>query len=355
MNAAGTRSAPVEALIGRRCLLGGALGVAASISGCADRDTSVLLRGAGATLPHRLYAHWIERYEAIIPAVHVDYQAVGSASGLRQLYARMSDFGASDAPARDAPFDLLHIPTAVGAVALAHRLPGLERPLVLRPHAIGAIFEGAARRWTDPRIAADNPGVRLPDLPVIPVFRSDGSGATQIFTEWLGERTGSARRGLVAHFPAGIGARGSDGVAAAVSRIAGALGYLEVAHARAAGLAVAEVASRDGEVAVAPTDAGVDLAAAALPPDLPLTSGLGAGRRGSYPLASFTYLLVPRDTADDGRSNALARFFFWLLGPGQADCEPLGYRPLPAAVAARARRLLTDELRAGSRPALRAD
>jgi len=315
----------------------------------------MVLRGAGATLPHRLYAHWIERYERMVPAVHVDYQAVGSASGLRQLYAKMADFGASDAPAHDAPFDLLHVPTAVGAVALAYRLPGLDAPLVLRPTAIAAIFGGDARRWTDRRIQEDNPHLQLPDLPVTPIFRSDGSGATQIFTEWLGEHAGSKRRGMVAHFAAGIGARGSNGVTAAVTRIPGALGYVEVAHARASHLVVAEIASRAGDAPVALDDESVDLAARSLRHDLPLTTRLGTNLPGSYPLTSFTYLLVPRETADDGRASALARFLFWVLGPGQEDCAPLGYRPLPVAVAARARRDLVSELRAGSRAALRAD
>lgn len=330
------------------------------VVGC-DGQGGVVLRGAGATLPQRLYAHWIQRYEAVARAVHIDYQAVGSASGVRQLYARMADFGASDAPARDAPFDVLHVPTAVGAVALTHRLPGLSRPLVLRRLATAAIFSGRARRWTDPLIQADNPGTALPDLPVVPIFRSDGSGATQIFTEWLGAGSASTT-GMVAHFPAGLGARGSDGVASAVSRVPGALGYVEVAHARAAQLAVAEVGTQEGEAPVALTDDSVDLAAAMLPSDRPLTSRLGGDRHGGgdaagggYPLASFTYLLVPRVTADDGRSSALARFLFWLLGPGQDDCAQLGYRPLPSAIAARARDVLIRDLRAGTRPAFRAD
>ncbi len=342
---------------GRRAVLRWAAASALAcpaLVGCGASD-GVVLRGAGATLPQHLYAHWIERHEAIEAAVHIDYQAVGSASGLRQLYARMADFGASDAPARGAPFEVLHVPAAVGAVALAHRLPDLSRPLVLRPRATSAIFSGAARRWKDPLIQADNPGVALPDLPVVPIFRSDGSGATQIFTEWLGAGSASTRGGMVAHFQAGLGARGSDGVAGAVSRVPGALGYVEVAHARAAQLAIAEVGTEGGDAPIALTDESVDLAAATLPADRPLTSRLGSDVRGGYPLASFTYLLVPRVTADDGRSSALARFLFWLLGPGQEDCARLGYRPLPAAIAARGRDVLIGELRAGTRPALRAD
>jgi phosphate transport system substrate-binding protein len=333
--------------IGRRAMLAFALACA----GCAEGG-ALVLRGAGATLPHRLYTHWIDRYASVARSVRIDYQAVGSASGLRQLYARMADFGASDAPARGAPFDLLHVPTAVGAVALAHRLP---RPLVLRPPAVAAIVAGQASRWSDPRIAADNPGAELPDVPVIPIFRSDGSGATQIFTEWLGDALGSPRRGMSSHFPAGLGARGSDGVAAAIARVPGALGYVEVAYAKAAQLSVAEIASHEGAAPIAPTDASVDLAADSLPADVPLTTRLGGESSGGYPLASFTYLLVPRVTPDDGRSSALARFFFWVLGPGQEDCAKLGYRALPPAVAARARRILIDDLVAGSRPALRAD
>lgn len=347
----------------RRALVAAGWGIAA-LAGCDDRDR-IALRAAGATLPHPLYAHWIARYAAIAPRVRIDYQPVGSAAGVRQLALGMADVAASDAPVHVASLDLVHLPTAASAVAIVHHVPGLARPLRLGPRAVGAVFAGAVQRWDDAVIARDNPGVALPALPIVPVHRADGSGATEVLTRWLdrhGALAGGARPGLFSPFTSGLAGRGSNGVSGIVARVAGALGYVEIGHARAAGLDVVAVAAGDDDPGTLPDDdevaratgsAGSEVAIGTEPPGA--TPSLAGGPAVGYPLTSFTYVLVRRDGEDEARASALARFLWWALGPGQEDCAPLGYHPLPAAIAARARAVLARDVSTGGRPALRID
>jgi phosphate transport system substrate-binding protein len=336
----------------RRALLLSTAAIA--LGGCAGESAPTVVRGAGATLPYPLYARWIARYRGVEPRVRVDYRAVGSAAGIRQLLAGMAEFGATDAPFRASPFPLLHVPTTASAVALAYGPLGLPRPLRLGPRALAAIFGGAAARWSHPAIGADNPGLSLPDWPLVAVHRSDGSGATQLFTEHLARACPGLgiEPGMLARFPAGVGARGSDGVAGVVARVRGSIGYVEIVHARAAGLALAAIASGDGDPGVAPTEDSVRAAA----------SGLGVGGEpsghrpsSSYPLTGLSFLVAPASSAHPQRAAALARFAFWILGPGQRDCEELGYLPLPQALVGRARSLVAEGLSSSAGRALRID
>lgn len=357
-----------DAGLSRRALLEGALATCLGGAGCAPPE-GLSLRGAGATLPYPLYARWIALHARVAPRVHLDYQGVGSASGLRQVQLGMADFAATDAPLRATLLDVLHIPTAVVAVALAHDLPGLTglsplgSPLGLRlgPRLLAGIFEGRVRSWRDAAVAADNPGLGLPDLPIVPVHRSDGSGATMIFSEWLARtaardgRTLAIAPGMLARFPSGVGARGNDGVARVVARLPGAIGYVEVAHARRADLVTAAVSEREGEGGAAPEPAAIAAAASEVADALDVQARRQEVSPGAYPLTTFTYLVVPREIPDRGRAAALARFVHWILGPGQAECERLGYQPLPPALAARARELVARDLLSSGSPALRVD
>jgi len=342
---------------GRRAVLLWAGGLAWG-AGCADAPGQVQIRGAGATLPRPLVSHWIARYRAIAPRVAVSYHAVGSAGGVRQLRAGMAELAASDAPLLVPHDGLLQLPTTASAVALAHCLPGLEAPLRLGPRALAAIYLGRALRWNDGEIARDNPGVTLPDLAVVPVHRSDGSGATALFTAWLARRgaTGGALHpGMHARFPVGLGARGSDGVAGMVRRVAGAVGYVEVVHARAAGLEVAAIASNDADPGTLPDAANIARALDAATAGDDLTSLLEVGPRVGYPLTSFTWVVTRRAMDDVPRATALAHFLWWVLGPGQDDCAALGYHPLSPELRVRARAVLVQELRVAGRAALQID
>ncbi len=318
-------------------------------AGCAGerrQARAVTLTGAGATFPFPLYTRWIEEYTSRTPGVVINYQSIGSGAGVRQLLAGTVDFGASDTPMTDAelaraPSPVLHIPAALGAVAVTYNLPELRRPLRLTPEVLADLFLGRVTRWDDERLKAANPGVDLPDRAVMVVHRSDGSGTTEIFTAYLSRVSPRWReevgKGKAVDWPVGIGAKGNEGVTGQVRLTAGSVGYVELVYAVRNGLPVARLRNGEGNFVapgVASVRAAADAAAGTLPPDLRV-SIVDAPGPDSYPLSAFTYILVYRDQPDRRRGEELARFLWWAVHDGQRFNEGLHYAPLPPAVVAR--------------------
>ncbi len=305
----------------------------------------VTLQGAGATFPAPLYQVWFETYGEQHPNVRIDYQAIGSGGGIKAITEGTVDFGASDAPMKDDEIaklppgrSILHVPTALGAVVVIVNLPGVDG-VQLDGQNVADLFLGTIRKWNDPKIAANNPGVTLPDRDVVVVHRSDGSGTTNAFTTYLAAVSDAWKNGPGAGkevaWPTGIGAQGNDGVAGGVKQSEGAVGYVELNYAEQAKLTSAKLKNADGAF-VAGSTAGVtaaaDAAAADFPADLrqaPIINGPGAE---TYPIASYTYLLLDTEMRDADKAAALVAFVAWAITDGQSAEGELGYAPLPKAV-----------------------
>ncbi len=308
-------------------------------------SAAITLQGAGATFPAPLYQSWFDAYGGLYPNLKIDYQAVGSGAGIKAITQQTVDFGASDAPMKDADIaalpsgtTVLHIPTALGAVVVIYNLAGVAT-LNLDAQNVADIFLGTITNWNDPKIAANNPGVTLPDKPVLVVHRSDGSGTTNAFTSYLSavstDWSTKVGKGTDVKWPTGIGAKGNDGVAGGVQQNDGAVGYVELNYATQAKIPAANLKNADGAFVAASTagvTAAANAAAASFPADnrqAPIINGPGAD---TYPIASYTYLLVFQDQKDAAKAQALVAFIAWALTDGQAAEEGLGYAPLPAAV-----------------------
>jgi phosphate transport system substrate-binding protein len=317
-----------------------AAAAALALAGTA-RAAPLLVNGAGATFPAPLYMKWFAEYHRLHPELAFNYQAIGSGGGIQQITAGTVDFGASDAPMKDEQIakipDVVHVPTVLGAVVVTYNAPGLTT-LRLTPEVLSAIFLGKITRWNDPAIAAVNPGVKLPDLAVAVVHRSDGSGTTNGFTDYLSkvspEWKAQVGVGTSVRWPVGLGGKGNDGVTGLVKSTPGAIGYVELAYANQNKLALAELKNRDGAF-VKPTLESTSAAAAGvtMPADYRVSITDAAGK-GSWPIASFTYLLVRRDQADPAKGEALVRFLWWATHDGQKDAAALDYAPLPKPVVA---------------------
>ena len=300
------------------------------------------LTGAGATFPYPLYTKWISEFTKVEPALRINYQSIGSGGGIRQITERTVDFGASDAPMSDEQLGkapgIIHIPTCLGAVVITYNLEGVPSGLKMTPDAVAGIFLGTVKEWTDPLIAKDNPGAKLPKKAIVSVHRSDGSGTTRIFTDWLAATSADWKKGpgagMSVSFPSGLGAKGNEGVAGQVSSTPGAVGYVELVYAVQNKLSYASVKNAAGAF-VAPTPASITLAgagaAAKMPEDL-RGSAVDAQGEGAYPIAGFTYVLLYGKQTDAARGKALVDFLTWSIHEGQSFAEPLSYAPLPASL-----------------------
>lgn len=318
----------------------GALGALAVTGPAPAQD----LTGTGATFPFPLYSKWFDVY-ARQTGVKVNYQSIGSGGGIRQIIERTVDFGASDGPMTDeelakAPGKILHIPTVLGAVAVAYNLRNVPSGLNLDGAMVSDIYLGKITRWNDPRIAAANPGVKLPDTPILVVRRSDGSGTTYVFSDYLSsvspEWKTKVGTGKALNWPVGIGAKGNEGVTGQVRNTPGAVGYVELAYAKQNKLATARIRNRGGQV-VAPSIEGTSAAAAGaaktLTPDTDFRiSIVNAPGVDAYPIASFTWVLVYQEQADRAKGKALVDLLWWVIHEGQQYAAPLDYAPLPEPV-----------------------
>jgi phosphate transport system substrate-binding protein len=305
------------------------------------------LTGAGATFPYPLYSKWFNEY-AGKTGVKINYQSIGSGGGIRQLSEQTVDFGATDAPMSDAELakakggPVLHIPTVLGAVVIIYNLPGLTQPLKLTGDALAAIFQGQITRWNDARIASQNPGVALPATDILVVHRSDGSGTSYVFTDYLSAVSPAwatkPGRGKEVQWPVGLGAKGNEGVAGQVKQTPGAIGYTELAYATQNRLATAAIRNAMGEF-TAPSIASATAAAAGAVSTLPSgtdyrVSIVNAPGKGVYPISSFTWIIVYQKQRDAAKGKRLVDFLRWALGDGQAMASPLDYAPLPESMRA---------------------
>jgi phosphate transport system substrate-binding protein len=309
-------------------------------AGAAD---SLTVTGAGATFPYPLYSKWFYEYSNAHPGVNFNYQSIGSGGGIRQITAGTVDFGATDAPMKDEdmtklPGPILHIPTAIGAVTVVYNLGGVKSGLKLTPDALTNIYLGKITRWNDPQIASQNPGVKLPGEEIVVAHRSDGSGTTDIFTNFLStvnqEWKEKVGRGKSVKWPVGLGGKGNEGVAGVVKQTPGAVGYVELAYATQNKMAVAAVRNREGAFILPSLESTSEAAAGAaktMPADYRVAL-VDAPGKGSYPICGFTWLLVYKDQRDAAKGKALVSFLKWAMHDGQKMNAPLLYAPIPKTV-----------------------
>ena len=301
------------------------------------------INGAGATFPNPIYSKWFSEYNQLHPNVHINYQSIGSGGGIRQVTEGTVDFGASDGPMSDqqlsqAKVKVMHIPTVLGAVVPVYNIPGVSKELNFSGDVIADIYLGKITKWNDPRIAKDNPGVNLPTNAILPVYRSDGSGTTYIFSDYLskvssGWQSGPGK-GTAINWPVGIGQKGNEGVAGMVRNSPFSFGYVELIYAVQNKMSYGMVKNASGKFVKASTE-GVTAAAAAAAKTMPadyrvsITNAPGAD---SYPISSFTWLLIPTHSTDPAKAKALADFVGWMLDHGESEAAALTYAPLPKPV-----------------------
>jgi phosphate transport system substrate-binding protein len=316
-------------------------------AGC--RRSQTLINGAGATFPYPIYSKWFDEYVRVDPSVRFNYQSIGSGGGIKALRDSTVDFGASDAPLSDAqlkqmPRPVFHFPTVMGAVVLAYNLPGVKTQLKLTGPVIADIYLGKVVTWSDPELVALNPGTVLPNDPIMVVHRSDGSGTTYIFADYLSkvsaEWNNQIGKGTSLKWPVGLGGKGNEGVTGVVQQTPGSIGYVELIYALSNKIPYALLKNREGNWINASLE-GVTAAAAGAAPNMPddfrvsITNAPGAQ---AYPIASFTYLLIYQTQSDKVKGEALVKFIEWALSTGQSYTGSLDYASLPSAVIAKVKK-----------------
>jgi len=303
------------------------------------------INGAGATFPYPIYSKWFTEYNKLHPEVEINYQSIGSGGGIRQLTNRTVFFGATDGPmTKDqllaAAGPVLHLPTVLGAVVPVYNITGVDAELKFTGPVLADIFMGKIAQWNDPAIVKLNPGVNLPGNDITIVHRSDGSGTTYIFADYLGKVSPEWKKtvGIATslNWPGGVGAKGNEGVAGLVKQTPGAIGYVELIYALQNKIDFGSVQNLAGEFVRASLDSVTKAAAATkgkMPPDfrVSITNAPGAG---VYPISSFTWLLYYENPKDKRAGKAMVDFMRWALADGQKYCADLGYAPLPAEVVA---------------------
>ncbi|KAF0219978.1 MAG: phosphate transport system substrate-binding [Geobacteraceae bacterium] len=325
----------------RKSIIALALLAVSTVAGQASAET--LINGAGATFPYPLYSKWFSEYAKVDPTAKFNYQSIGSGGGIKQITAQTVDFGASDKFLTDeelkaAPGKLLHIPTVMGAVVVTYNIPGIGKGLKISQEDLADIFLGKITKWNDPKITNDNPGVKLPDQPIIVVHRSDGSGTTSIFTDYLTsvnkEWKEKVGKGASVKWPIGLGGKGNEGVAGQVKNINYAIGYVELAYAVENKLTYAYLKNRDGnfvEPSIKTTSAAAAGAAKHMPSDFRVSLVNQPGK-DTYPIVGFTWLLVYEQQKDPVKGKKLVEFLNWSMNKGQKMASALLYAPLPENV-----------------------
>jgi phosphate transport system substrate-binding protein len=301
------------------------------------------LNGAGATFPYPLYSKWFSDYHNLDPDIQINYQSIGSGGGIRQLLQGTVDFGATDGPMTDeqlgsAKVPILHIPTVLGAVVPTYNVPGTSAELRFSPETLAGIFLGTISKWNDPSLVKDNPGVTLPATDIVVVHRSDGSGTTYIWTDYLSKVSAQwlakVGKGTSVNWPAGLGAKGNEGVSGLVKQTPGAIGYVELIYAIQNNLPYGKVRNREGVFVKANLDSVTEAARGAaenMPEDFRVSITDPPGKE-SYPISSFTWLLVPQRIEDPSKAKVLVGFLRWMLSEGQKVAPKLHYAPLPEPV-----------------------
>jgi phosphate transport system substrate-binding protein len=300
------------------------------------------LNGAGATFPYPMYSKWFSEYNKLHPDVQINYQSIGSGGGIRQVLNGTVDFGASDGPMSDEQLaqsktKILHIPTVLGAVVPAYNVPGISGEIKFTPEALAGIFLGKIQNWNDPAIAKVNPGVNFPNQPIIVIYRSDGSGTTFIFTDYLSkiskDWSNSVGKGTSVKWPIGMGGKGNEGVAGQVRQLQGAIGYVELIYAVQNKITYGSVRNAAGTFVKASLDGVTEAAASAkaMPADFRVSITNAPGKT-AYPISSFTWLLIPAQAKDPKKGKIIADFLDWMVNDGQKMTSQLSYAPLPESV-----------------------
>jgi len=304
------------------------------------------INAAGATFPYPIYSKWFDEYHKLHPKVQINYQSIGSGGGIRQVLDKTVDFGASDGPMTDeqlqqAGFKILHFPTVLGAAVPSYNIPGLTAELKFTPEALAGIYIGKVTKWNDPAIAGPNPGVKLPADDIVVIHRSDGSGTTYIWTDYLSkvssEWQSKVGKNTSVNWPVGLGGKGNEGVAGLIKQTPNSIGYVELIYAVQNSIPYGSVKNEAGQFVKASL-AGVSAAAAgaakSIPDDFRVSITNPPGKE-AYPISSFTWLLIPAQIQDAAKKAAIKDFLGWMLTSGQQFCEPLAYAKLPKEVVAK--------------------
>jgi phosphate transport system substrate-binding protein len=304
------------------------------------------LNGAGATFPYPIYSKWFNQYHQEHPDVEINYQSIGSGGGIAQVTAGTVDFGASDGPMKDEQLSafkqqrgtaVIHFPTVLGADVPAYNIPGVKEELKFTPEALAGIFLGKITSWNDPVLAKANPGVSLPNIPIVVIHRSDGSGTTYVWTDYLSkissEWASGPGKGTSVHWPVGLGAKGNEGVSGMIRQMEGSLGYVELVYAVQNKIPYGSVKNKSGNFVKASLES-ITAAAGSMknmPADfrVSITDAPGGD---AYPVSSFTWLLVPTDWKDKNKVKVFVEFLNWMLDQGQGMTAQLSYAPLPDSV-----------------------
>ncbi len=301
------------------------------------------VNGTGATFPNPIYQKWFTEYSSAHPGIQINYQSLGSGAGIRQVIAGTVDFGASDDPMTDeqlsaCPVRILHIPTVLGAVVPSYNIRGIKQVLRFTPELLAAIFLGKIDNWSDPAIAEVNPEVKFPNLPILVVHRSDASGSTYMFTDYLSkvspEWNSKVGKNTSVRWPVGPGSKGNEGVAGEIRQMDGSIGYIELSYAVQNDISYGLVRNKRGNFVKASLDS-ITAAAAVVAADMPAdyrVSITDPEGKDAYPIASFTWLLIPQQSRDASKGKVLHDFLVWMLGDGQHEAATLAYVPLSKEV-----------------------
>lgn len=326
------------------------------------KNDKAQLTGAGATFPNPLYTRWFSDYKSMVaPGVEVNYQSIGSGGGVKQITEKTVDFGASDAPLSDDELakakGIQHIPTTLGAVVMTYNLDGVSQPLKLDGDTIARIYLGKIKKWNDPAIAGLNAGVTLPNADIVVVHRSDGSGTSFVFTDYLSKVSKDWDSGIGTsknpQWPEGLGGQGNDGVTQQVKQNKNSIGYVELLYARTNNLPVAQVKNKSGELITASSDSTSLAATGVSLPDDYRISIVDSPTKGAYPISSFTYILLYRAQPDAAKGKALVDLLWWAVHDGQKTTTELNYAPLPKDVVTKIEKTLTSDITSNGQPLLK--
>jgi phosphate transport system substrate-binding protein len=319
----------------------------ALIACAASQGLAQKLNGAGASFPYPIYSKWFSEYSAQHPGVQINYQSIGSGGGIRQVTAGTVDFGATDGPMTDeqlaqSKIKLVHIPTVLGAVVPVYNLPGVTTELKFAPDVLADIYLGKITNWSDARIAKDNPGVKLPSASINVVHRSDGSGTTYIFTDYLSKVSAdwknSVGRNTAVPWPIGIGAVRNEGVAGMVRQLPGTIGYVELIYALQNKIPYGYVRNAAGNWVKGSIEGVTEAGASAknMPADYRVSITNAPGK-DAYPISSYTWLLIPNPAPNAANGKVLKDFLIWMLDHGESEVSALYYAPLPKSVSDKVR------------------
>ena len=323
-------------MISRIALLLAGLALALPVMG------QTTLNGAGATFPYPMYSKWFSEYNKLHSDVQINYQSIGSGGGIRQVLNGTVDFGASDGPMSDeqlaqAKTKILHIPTVLGAVVPAYNVPGISGEIKFTPEALAGIFLGKVQKWNDAAITQANPGVNFPDKPIIVIYRSDGSGTTFIFTDYLSkiskDWSNTVGKGTSVKWQIGMGGKGNEGVAGQIRQLQGSIGYVELVYAVENKITYGSIKNAAGNFVKASLDGVTEAAASSpkMPADFRVSITNAPGKT-AYPISSFTWLLIPVQAKDPKKGKIIADFLDWMASDGQKMTSQLSYAPLPQNV-----------------------